>query len=50
VEGWVLWNPRSMYTESAIHSAPERAPMQFDKRRASVAHGGSTNPEPRSRR
>jgi hypothetical protein len=48
VEGWVLWNPRSMYTEGAIHSAPERAAMQFDKRRASAARDGSTNPEPRS--
>ncbi|HEY2896218.1 MAG TPA: putative glycoside hydrolase [Gemmatimonadaceae bacterium] len=48
VEGWVLWNPRSMYTESAIRSAPEREAMQFDKRRASVAHEGPTIPEPRS--
>jgi hypothetical protein len=48
VEGWVLWNPRSMYTESAIHGAPERSAMQFDKRRASATHVGSTNPEPRS--
>ena len=48
VEGWVLWNPRSIYTESAIHGAPDRAPMQFDKRRASAAHDGSANPEPRS--
>ena len=48
VQGWVLWNPRSVYTESAIHAAPERTAMQFDKRRASAAHDGSTNPEPRS--
>ena len=48
VQGWVLWNPRSMYTESAIHGAPERTAMQFDKRRASAAHDGSTIPEPRS--
>jgi hypothetical protein len=48
VEGWVLWNPRSVYTESAIHAAPERTAMQFDKRRASAAHDGSTIPEPRS--
>jgi hypothetical protein len=48
VQGWVLWNPRSMYTENAIHSAPERAAMQFDKRRASVAPEGPTIPEPRS--
>jgi hypothetical protein len=48
VDGWVLWNPRSIYTESAIHGAPERTAMQFDKRRASVAHEGSTIPEPRS--
>jgi hypothetical protein len=48
VEGWVLWNPRSVYTESAIRSAPDRAAMQLDKRRASAAHDGSTNPEPRS--
>jgi len=48
VQGWVLWNPRSTYTESAIHDAPERTAMQFDKRRASAAHDGSTIPEPRS--
>ena len=30
------------------HGAPERTAMQFDKRRASAAHDGSTNPEPRS--
>ena len=48
VQGWVLWNPRSMYTESAIHAAPERAAMQFDKRRTGAAHEAITNPEPRS--
>jgi hypothetical protein len=48
VPGWVLWNPRSMYTESAIHPAPERTPMQFDKRRTGAAHEATTNPEPRS--
>lgn len=47
-EGWVLWNPRSAYTESAIKTAPERMAMQFHKRRASVDRAGSTNPEPRS--
>ena len=49
VEGWVLWNPRSMYTEGAIHAAPERTAMQFDRRHTGAAHAGSTNPEPRSR-
>jgi hypothetical protein len=48
VEGWVLWNPRSMYTEGALKNAPERTAMQFDKRRARVAREGSSNPEPRS--
>ena len=48
VEGWVLWNARSMYTESAIHAAPERTAMQFDKRRNGAAHEGTTNLEPRS--
>jgi hypothetical protein len=41
VQGWVLWNPRSEYNEGAIHAAPERAAMQFDKRRASAAHAGT---------
>jgi hypothetical protein len=49
VEGWVLWNPRSMYSESAIHAAPERAAMQYDRRRIGAAHEAATNPEPRSR-
>jgi len=48
VQGWVLWNPRSMYTESAIHAAPERTAMQFDKRRTGAVHEATTNPEPRS--
>jgi hypothetical protein len=48
VQGWVLWNPRSVYTEGAIRNAPERAAMQFDKRRASVAPEAPTIPEPRS--
>jgi hypothetical protein len=48
VHGWVLWNPRSSYTESAIRSAPERTAMQFDKRRASAPRDSSTIPEPRS--
>ncbi len=48
VQGWVLWNPRSMYTESAIKSAPERTALHYDKRRAGVARQGTTNPEPRS--
>jgi hypothetical protein len=48
VESWVLWNPRSMYTESAIHAAPERTAMKFDRRRTGVAHDGTTNLEPRS--
>ncbi|MBA2684653.1 MAG: GTP-binding protein [Gemmatimonadaceae bacterium] len=48
VESWVLWNPRSMYTESAIKAAPERAALQYEKRRAGSAHSASTNPEPRS--
>jgi hypothetical protein len=48
VQGWVLWNPRSMYTESAIKDAPERVALQFDKRRTGAAHESTTNPEPRS--
>lgn len=48
VQGWVLWNPRSMYTESAIKAAPERTAMQFDKRRTGAARAATTNPEPRS--
>ena len=48
VDGWVLWNPRSIYTEDAIKSAPERMAMQFHKQRASGDRAGSTNPEPRS--
>ena len=48
VEGWVLWNPRSSYSEGAIKSAPERIAMQFDKRRASAPREGSSTPEPRS--
>ena len=48
VEGWVLWNPRSRYTESAIKAAPERTALQFSKRRAGSARVDSTNPEPRS--
>lgn len=48
VEGWILWNPRSEYTESAIHAAPERTAMQFERRRTGAAHEGTTNPEPRS--
>ena len=48
VMGWVLWNPRSEYNEGAIHAAPERAALQFDKRRASAAHAGTMIPEPRS--
>jgi len=48
VDGWVLWNPRSIYTEDAIKRAPERMAMQFHKQRASGDRAGSTNPEPRS--
>ncbi len=48
VQGWVLWNPRSMYTESAIHAAPERTALQFDKRRTGAVREATTNPEPRS--
>jgi hypothetical protein len=48
VQGWVLWNPRSMYTERAIHAAPERTALQFDKRRTGAVHEATTNPEPRS--
>jgi len=48
VQGWVLWNPRSIYTESAFKSAPERVALQFDKRRAGAAREATPNPEPRS--
>jgi hypothetical protein len=48
VQGWVLWNPRSSYSESAIKAAPERAALQMDRRRASATRAGTTNPEPRS--
>jgi hypothetical protein len=48
VDGWVLWNPRSIYTEGAIRSAPERMAMQFHKQRANADRARSTNPEPRS--
>ena len=48
VQGWVLWNPRSMYNETALEAAPARVALQFDKRRAGATHEGSTNPEPRS--
>ena len=48
VDSWVLWNPRSMYTESALKAAPGRTTLQVDERRAGSAHEGTTNPEPRS--